>query len=89
MKPEDMKKSPKLFAENVRLGHTAEYFVLGVSSGAQAQMYTLTPGHAKRLLQYLEHEVKNFEDVNGEITATWNPNVISPVQKANPPSEGS
>ena len=81
MKPEDLKKAPKLFAENIKIGHTPEYFVFGVSSGTQAQIYSLTPGHAKRLLQYLEHEIKGFEEKNGEITAEWNPNVVSPVQK--------
>ena len=89
MKPDDLKKAPKMFAENIKIGHTPEYFVFGISSGAQAQIYSLTPGHAKRLLQYLEHEVKGFEEKNGEITAEWNPNVVSPVQKANPPQEGS
>ena len=78
-----------MFAENIKIGHTPEYFVFGISSGSQAQIYALTPGHAKRLLQYLEHEIKGFEEKNGEITAEWNPNVVSPVQKSNPPTEGS
>lgn len=89
MKPDDLKKAPKLFAENIKIGHTPEYFVFGISSGSQAQIYSLTPGHAKRLQQYLTHEIKNYEETNGEITAEWNPNVVSPVQKANPPTEGS
>lgn len=89
MKPEDLKKAPKLFAENIKIAHTSEYFVLGVSSGAQAQIFSLTPGHAKRLVQYLAHEIKNFEDKNGEIKATWSPVVVSPVQRRNPPTEGS
>lgn len=89
MNPEDLKKAPKLFAENIKIGYTPEYFVMGISSGAQAQIYSLTPGHAKRLQQYLEHELANFEKEHGEITAEWNPNVVSPVQKANPPTEGS
>ncbi len=89
MKPEDLKKAPKLFAENIKIGFTPEYFVMGVSSGAQAQIYSLTPGHAKRLQQYLSHELASFEKEHGEITAEWNPNVVSPVQKANPPTEGS
>ena len=89
MTGDDLKKAPKLFAENIKIGHTPEYFVFGVSSGEQAQIYSLTPGHAKRLLQYLDHEIKGFEEKNGEITAEWNPNVVSPVQKANPPTAGS
>ncbi len=89
MKPDDLKKAPKLFTENIKVGFTPEYFVLGLSSGAQAQIYALSPAHAKRLQQYLSHEIKEFEDKNGEITAEWNPNVVSPVQKSNPPTEGS
>ena len=89
MTPEDLKKAPKMFAENIKIAYTPEYFVLGLSSGTQAQIYSLTPAHAKRLQQYLEHNLKEFEEKNGEITAEWNPNVVSPVQKANPPTEGS
>jgi len=62
---------------------------MGISSGAQAQIYSLTPGHAKRLQQYLEHNIKEFEAKHGEITAEWDPNVVSPVQRAKPPQEGS
>ncbi len=87
MNPEELKKAPKLFCENIRIGYTAEYFVVGMSSGTQAQIYSLSPAHAKRLLQYLTHELKDFEEKHGEITASWNPNVVSPVQRANPPSE--
>lgn len=89
MKPEELKKAPKLFAESVQLGFTPEYFVMGISSGAQAQIYSLTPAHAKRLEQYLRHQIAEYEGKHGEITAEWNPNVVSPVQKANPPLEGS
>lgn len=89
MKPEDLQKAPKLFAENIKIGHTPEYFVFGISSGSQAQIYSLTPAHMKRLQQYIEHELTNYEEKNGEITAEWNPNVVSPVQRNNPPTEGS
>lgn len=89
MTPEDLKKAPKLFAENIKIGHTPEYFVFGISSGSQAQIFSLTPGHAKRLQQYLTHQINEFEEKNGEITAEWNPNVVSPVQRHNPPTEGS
>ena len=89
MKPDDLKKAPKLFAENIKVGYTPEYFVIGISSGSQAQIYSLTPAHVKRLQQYLAHELKEFEAKHGEITAEWNPNVVSPVQRMNPPSENS
>ena len=89
MKPEDLKKAPKLFAENIKLGYSSEYFVLGITSGNQGQIFALSPGHAKRLHQYLGEELKNYEAKNGEITAQWNPNVVSPVQRSNPPSDKS
>lgn len=89
MEGKDLQKAPKLFAENVKIGFSPEYFVLGISSGNQAQIYSLTPGHAKRLQQYLTHELEEYEKKHGEITAEWNPNVVSPVQRANPPSDKS
>lgn len=89
MKPEDLQKAPKLFCENIKLGFTPEYFILGLSSGAQAQIYSLTPGHAKRLQQYLEHEIERYEKEHGEITAEWNPNVVSPVQPVHDPTDKS
>ena len=78
-----------MFAENIKVGFSPEYFVMGISSGAQAQIYSLTPGHAKRLKQYLEHQLSEYEQKHGEITAEWNPNVVSPLQKSNPPMDGS
>ena len=89
MKPEDLKKAPKLFCENIKIGHSPEYFVLGLSSGSQANIYSLTPNHAKRLLQYLTYEIGEYEKENGEIQAVWTPNVISPVQRAHPPTDAS
>lgn len=89
MKKEDLQKAPKLLAENIKIGYSPEYFVLAISSGAQAQAYSLTPAHAKRLKQYLDHELKNFEEQYGEVTAKWSPNIVSPVQRANPPTDQS
>ena len=81
MKPEDLQKAPKLFCENIKIGYTPENFIIGLSSGNQATIYSLTPGHAKRLQQYLADQVKRFEETNGHIDAEWNPNVPSPIQK--------
>ncbi|HMA79179.1 MAG TPA: DUF3467 domain-containing protein [Candidatus Paceibacterota bacterium] len=89
MQKEDLKRAPKLFAENAKIGYTPEYFVLGVSSGEKAHIFSMTPAHAKRLKQYLEHELSEFEKQYGEITAEWTPNVVSPVQRHNPPTKGS
>ncbi len=89
MKPEDLQKAPKLFCENIKLGFSPEFFIIGLSSGAQTSIFSLTPQHAKRLQQYLTHEIAQFEKLHGEIKADWNPNVVSPVQKLNPPDEKS
>lgn len=89
MNAEDLQKAPKLFAENIKLGHSPEYFVMGITSGNQGQIYALSPAHLKRLKQYIEHEIKNYEEKYGEITAEWSPNVVSPIQRHNPPTPGS
>jgi hypothetical protein len=89
MKPDDLKKAPKLFCENIKIGQSPEYFVVGLSSGSQAHIFSLTPAHAKRFLQYLAYEINEFENENGVIDATWTPHVVSPVQRANPPTDAS
>lgn len=85
----DLEKAPKLFCENIKIGYSNEYFVIALSSGTQATFYSLTPEHAKRLHMYLTHELANFEKKHRAIQADWSPNVVSPVQKLNPPTEMS
>lgn len=80
MKIEDIKKAPKLFCESISIVYTPENFVVALSSGSQASIYSLTPEHAKRLQQYLTHQIKQYEDKQGEIKADWNPNIVSPLQ---------
>jgi hypothetical protein len=87
MKPDDLKQAPKLFCESINIGFTPEFFVMGLSSGNQASIYSLTPQHAKRLQQYLAHQLADYEKVHGTIKAEWSPTVVSPVQRANPPSD--
>lgn len=87
MKKDDLKNAPKMFCEAISLAYTPEYFVMGLTSGSQGSLYTLTPQHTKRLKQYLEHQIKDYEEKHGEIKAEWNPNVVSPVQRANSPTE--
>ncbi|MEY3784035.1 MAG: hypothetical protein RLZZ230_357 [Candidatus Parcubacteria bacterium] len=86
MKKEDFQNSPKLFCESVSVAFTPEYFVMGLTSGNQGTLYTITPQHAKRLQQYLAHQITEFEEKHGEIKAEWHPNIISPVQRINPPN---
>lgn len=89
MKPDDLKNAPKLFCENVITGASSEGFVMGFSSGNQAQFYAFTPAHMKRLQQKLAYDIEEYEKQHGEITAEWNPNVVSPVQRFNPPLDKS
>ena len=87
MKPEDLKNAPKLFCESISVGYTPEYFVMGLSSGTQAAIYSLTPQHLKRLREYLDHQIAGYEKEHGTIKAEWNPNVPSPLRHLSPPSE--
>ena len=80
MKKDDLKRAPKLFCESINIGYTPEYFIMGLSSGSQGTLYTLTPQHAKRLQQYLTHQLTEYEKENGVVKAEWNPNIISPIQ---------
>lgn len=80
MKPEDLKKAPKLLCESVSVAFTNEYFVFGILSGAQATVYSFTPEHTKRLQQYLTHQLAEYEKAHGTINATWDPNIVSPIQ---------
>lgn len=89
MKTEDFKRAPKLFCESINVAFTPEFFVIALSSGNQNAIYSLTPQHAKRLQQYLTHQISEFEKENGEVKAEWKPTIVSPVQRANPPMEGS
>lgn len=89
MKSEDLKRAPKLFCESINIGFTPEFFVMALSSGNQNNIYSLTPQHAKRLQQYLTHQLAEFEKENGEVKTKWEPTIVSPVQRANPPMEGS
>lgn len=87
MKSDDLKNAPKLFCESINIGFTPEFFVMGLSSGNQGTIYSLTPQHAKRLQQYLTHQITDYEKEHGKIIAEWSPKIVSPVQRANPPTE--
>jgi hypothetical protein len=89
MKSDDLKNAPKLFCESIQIGRTPEYFAIGLNSGNQAHIFSLTPQHAKRLLQYLTYEITEFEKKHGSIETTWVPHVKSPIQRSNPPSSRS
>jgi hypothetical protein len=87
MKAEELKNAPKLFCESVNMAFTPEFFVMSLSSGSQATIYAFSPEHTKRLAQYLDHQVKEYEEKHGKIDAEWDPKIVSPVQRVNPPTE--
>lgn len=87
MNADELKKAPKLFCESVNMAFTPEFFVMSLSSGAQASIYALSPEHTKRLSQYITHQIKEYEEKHGQIDAEWDPKIVSPVQRVNPPSE--
>lgn len=89
MKPDDIKNAPKLFCESINVAFTPEFFIMALSSGNQSSIYSLTPQHAKRLQQYLTHQIAEYEKEQQPIIAKWEPTIVSPVQRANPPMEGS
>jgi len=76
----DLGKAPKQFCENITAAFSPEYFVLAMQTGGNAMVYAITPKHAKRLAQYMNHQVSEYEKQNGEIDAKWDPNIKSPIQ---------
>ena len=87
MKSEDLKNAPKLFCESINIGFTPEFFVMALSSGNQGAIYSLTPQHAKRLYQYLGHQITEYEKDHQPIIANWSATIVSPVQPKNPPTD--
>ncbi len=78
--PMDFNKIPKQFCENISVGYSPENFVMALLVGETVAAYALTPAHTKRLAQYLEHQVKEYESKFGTIQAQWSPGIESPLQ---------
>ena len=76
----DLNKIPKQFCDNVTIAYSAEYFALALTAGQNVNAYSLTPAHAKRLVQYLSYNIENYERSFGEIQAKWAPGIESPIQ---------
>lgn len=87
MKPGDIKLAPKLFCESVNIGYTKDYFVFCLNSGSEADVFAFTPQHSKRLVQYLQHQVAEYEKEHGVIATEWRPEIVSPLKRANPPTD--
>jgi hypothetical protein len=76
----NLEKAPKQFCENITAAFSPEHFILSMQTGGNAIVYAITPQHAKRLAQYMSHQVLEYEKQNGEINAKWDPNIKSPIQ---------
>ncbi len=76
----DFNKIPKQFCENISVGYSPENFVIALMAGEGVAAYALTPQHAKRLAQYMEHQIKEYEEKFGAINAKWSPGIESPIQ---------
>ena len=76
----DLSKVPKQFCENISVALSQEYFVMTMLTGEAGITYALTPQHAKRLAQYIAHQIAEYEKQFGEIHAEWKPGIQSPIQ---------
>ncbi len=76
----DFNKVPKQFCENITVAFSQEFFVMGMLAGETGVMYALTPQHMKRLSQYLDHQITDYEKQFGTIDAKWVPGIQSPIQ---------
>lgn len=77
----DITKEQKIFCDNIKVGFTKEFFIMGLMSGEAGSSFSLTPQHVKRLKQYLENQINIYEKQFGEIvTEPWEPGIKSPIQ---------
>lgn len=76
----DLNKLPKQFCDSITVAYTPEFFAMAMVNGDEIDAYSLTPEHAKRLTQYLQHNVAEYEKQFGEIKSEWKPGVQSPIQ---------
>jgi len=85
MNEEFWKNVPKAFCEDTSIavwsGGAGSMILLGLRSGSNAQAFALTPEHAKRLMQYLTHEVAEFEKKIQKIEGEdWTPSMKTPYE---------
>ena len=73
------------YSNLVMIGHSKEEFILdfirvmpGVPAARVKSRIIVTPRHAKRFLYALEENIARFEEVNGDIADSENPDV--PIQ---------
>ena len=73
-------ETEKMFCDNAKAVFSPESFLLSLASGEEIKTFAFTPQHMKRLVQHLEHTLKQYETHHGEIKAKWEPGVQSPLQ---------
>jgi len=71
---------PKKFCENVNGGFNKETFLLSFFSGAEHDVYALTPAHAKRLALWLGAQIDAYEKQFATIDANLPKPIQSPFQ---------
>ncbi len=76
----DLNKVPKQFCENITVGFSQESFIMGMLNGEAGAFYVLTPQHMKRLGQYLDVQIAEYEKKFAPIDAEWKPGIESPIQ---------
>ncbi len=84
----NFQKTPKQFCDSISIAFNKEFFAMAMLNGESHTIYSLTPGHLKRLSQYATHQVAEYEKQFGEIkTEPWTSGVRSPLQMINPKKE--
>lgn len=75
MTEKEIIEANKIFAENVKLAYTEEYFLAAVNKDT---VIALTPKHAKRIKEYLTYEIEMYEKKYGVIDSKWDASIKSP-----------
>ncbi|MGH7175368.1 MAG: hypothetical protein ACREGR_03355 [Minisyncoccia bacterium] len=77
--------APKTYCDDsgmaVANSDMGDMFLFAARSGGNAQVLAFTPGHIKRVIQMLEHNVKEYESRKGVIKVQdWTPGMKAPFQ---------
>lgn len=77
----DFQKAPKQFCDNISIAFNKEFFAMALFNGENGTVYSLSPAHMKRLMQYTTHQITEYEKQFGQIeTEPWSNNIKSPLQ---------
>ncbi len=84
----NFQKTPKQFCDSISIAFNKEFFAMAMMNGESGTVYSLTPGHLKRLSQYAAHQVSEYEKQFGEIkTEPWTSSIKIPLQMTSPKKE--